>query len=176
MFVRRFVSDGYWVRSRAMHMLLIDLPLWLAFIIALAVCWGMTIFGLPGNWLIVALTGLVLWAVPADSRLAIAPAVWGVLVALAVAGEIAELATGSAAAGVPGGTRRGALGAIGGAFLAPRLARWWACRCPLSVRHLRPFYSARWCADRRHGDGDARRAEPAGELADRAQLRFGDGC
>jgi uncharacterized protein len=97
--------------------LLVDLPLWLAFCAALILCWAMTLFGMPGNWLIVALAAAVAWLAPEESRFAIA---WGnlaVLLALAVAGEVVEFVAGSAAATHAGGSRRGALGALAGAFV-----------------------------------------------------------
>jgi uncharacterized protein YqgC (DUF456 family) len=99
------------------YTLLVDLPLWLGFVVTLIVCWGLTLIGLPGNWLIVAVTAMAVWLTPADSRLAISPAVWIVLLLLATAGEALELAAGSTAANRVGGTRRGAVGAIIGAFL-----------------------------------------------------------
>ena len=100
-----------------MHVLLIDLPLWLALLAALLICWGLTLFGLPGNWLIVILAAAVTLLAPADSRLAMAPASLGVLVLLAVAGEVVEFAAGSVATRRVGGTRRGAVLAIVGAFV-----------------------------------------------------------
>ncbi|HVU85924.1 MAG TPA: DUF456 domain-containing protein [Pirellulales bacterium] len=99
-----------------MHTLLIDLPLSLLYLVALVVCWCTTLFGLPGNWMIVALAAAATWLVPEGLRVQMAPAVLGVLVALALLGEIVEFATGSAAAHRAGGTRRGAVGAIVGAL------------------------------------------------------------
>ncbi len=100
-----------------MHTLLIDLPLSLLYLVALAICWFMTLFGLPGNWLIVALAAVATWLAPEGLRVQTAPMVLGVLAALAAAGELAEFAAGSAAANRAGGTRRGAVGAIAGAML-----------------------------------------------------------
>ena len=111
-FVRSNVSAG----CALLYTLLVDLPLWLGFLTALLLCWGLTLFGLPGNWLIVALAAAVAWLAPGESRLAISPTVVGLLLMLAVAGEIVEFAAGSAAANRVGGTRRGAMGAIAGAF------------------------------------------------------------
>ncbi len=100
-----------------MHTLFIDLPLFLVYTAVLIVCWCLTLFGLPGNWLILVLACAVTWLAPADSRLEAAPLVLGILLALAVLGEIVEFAAGSAAANRAGGSRRGAVGAILGAML-----------------------------------------------------------
>ncbi|HEY1599658.1 MAG TPA: DUF456 family protein [Pirellulales bacterium] len=97
--------------------LLVDLPLWLTFCAALLFCWGLTLFGMPGNWLIVALSAAVAWLAPDDSRFAMGWANLAVLLALALAGEVVEFAAGSAAATRAGGSRRGALGALAGAFV-----------------------------------------------------------
>jgi hypothetical protein len=99
------------------HTLLIDLPLFLIYCVLLVVCWCMTLFGLPGNWLILVLACAVTWLAPAESRLETAPIILGALLALAVGGEAVEFAAGSAAANRAGGTRRGAVGALGGAML-----------------------------------------------------------
>jgi uncharacterized protein YqgC (DUF456 family) len=98
-------------------MLLVDLPLWLAFVAALVLCWGLTLFGLPGNWLIVILAAAVTLVAPEDSRLALAPASVGVLLVLAIAGEVVEFAAGSVSTRRAGGTRRGAALAIVGALV-----------------------------------------------------------
>ena len=102
-----------------MHTLFIDLPLFLVYILVLVVCWCLTLFGLPGNWLILVLVACaVTWIAPAE----LTPArrrrwcsafcwrwpCWR---------EIVEFAAGSAAANRAGGTRRGAVGAILGAML-----------------------------------------------------------
>ena len=100
-----------------MHFLLVDLPLWLAFVVALLACWALTLFALPGNWLIVLVAALVAWLAPEESRLRIAPAVLAMLVVLALVGEAFEFAAGSVATRRAGGTRRGAVAALLGAFI-----------------------------------------------------------
>jgi len=100
-----------------MHLLLVDLPLWLTFVAALAVCWALTLFGLPGNWLIVVCAAAVALLAPSDGRLAIAPVIVGALGLLAAAGEVIEFAAGAVTTRRAGASRRGAVGAILGALV-----------------------------------------------------------
>jgi uncharacterized protein YqgC (DUF456 family) len=108
---------------------------------AFAICLGalvvngvgvvLTLLQLPGNWLIVFTTALVAWwgwdPLP-EARL-VGWAVLGVLLGLALAAELAELALSALGARKAGGSRRGALyavlggiaGAIAGSFLIPIL-------------------------------------------------------
>ena len=90
-------------------------------LIALVAGWGLTLFNLPGNWLMV--TAAVLYAAvgPADSRLAIG---WPVVIAvllLAALGELVEFLAGAALATQAGGSKRSAalalLGSLGGGVL-----------------------------------------------------------
>lgn len=83
--------------------------------------WVFTLFGMPGNWLMVAVTAMYAYFVPADSPVAIG---WKVVVALLILaglGELLELLAGLAGTAKAGGSRRGALlalvGSIGGAVL-----------------------------------------------------------
>jgi len=99
-----------------MHTLFVDLPLGLLYFLTLFACWLMTLFGLPGNWLILALACVVTWLAPAGNRLETGPVILGLLLLLAIAGETVEFVAGSAAAKGAGATRRGTVGALGGAF------------------------------------------------------------
>jgi len=71
-------------------------------------------FALPGNWLMIALTGLFAWWYHEEPPFSI-----GVLIAaavLAIAGEIVEFAAGPGGARKAGASIRGAFGAIVGTF------------------------------------------------------------
>jgi uncharacterized protein len=91
--------------------------LWaILFFLVLWIAWFTNILGLPGNWLMLACS-VVYWLVmPVDSRAAIGTVLLLVLAGLALAGEFAELAAGSAGVSKAGGTRRSALYAIGGSI------------------------------------------------------------
>lgn len=90
-------------------------------ILTLATGWLLTLFGMPGNWLMAVATAAYAYLVPTASRAAIGWKVVAVLFALALLGEILELVAGAAGATKAGGTRRGALlallGSIGGGIL-----------------------------------------------------------
>jgi uncharacterized protein len=71
--------------------------------------------GLPGNWLMVATTTAVaVWQW--GSRM-IGPWALGIVFALAIAGEVVETLSGAVATRKVGGTRKAAVGAIGGGIL-----------------------------------------------------------
>jgi uncharacterized protein YqgC (DUF456 family) len=87
----------------------------LLFILAVLVFWSLNLFGLPGNWLIVAATVLYAWLAPHNGN-----AGWLVVAAvagLALLGEVVEL--GASASGVKkaGGGRRGAVAALFGSVV-----------------------------------------------------------
>ena len=91
------------------------------FVLVLLACWLLTLFGLPGNWLMAALTAVYVWLVPAKLSLAIG---WKSVVALfllALLGEIIELLAGALGVAKAGGSRLGAatavMGSIVGAFV-----------------------------------------------------------
>jgi uncharacterized protein YqgC (DUF456 family) len=76
-----------------------------------------TMFNLPGNWLIVGLTALFAWLVSGPSGLGIGWWGVGVLLALAIVGEIVEFAAGAAGAAKCGGSRRGMVLALAGSLV-----------------------------------------------------------
>ena len=76
-----------------------------------------TMFALPGNWVIVGLTALFAWLVRGPDGLAIGWWGVGVLLGLAIVGEIVEFAAGAAGAAKSGGSRRGMVLALGGSLL-----------------------------------------------------------
>lgn len=92
---------------------------------AVAVCWVLTLMGLPGNWMMVVGAGLYTWLAPATGVTHIAWSTIVVMAVLAGVGELAELAAGVVGARRAGGSRRAAVfaligslvGAVAGAML-----------------------------------------------------------
>jgi uncharacterized protein len=87
--------------------------LWAAlFILTLAAGWLLTLFALPGNWLMVAAAAVYAFFVPGEGRLAVS---WGLVIALvvlAVLGELLELLAGALGAKKGGGSKRAAVLAV----------------------------------------------------------------
>lgn len=87
-------------------------------ILAVLAGWLLTLFNMPGNWVIVLAAVLFAWLVPPDkSRLAIE---WPWLVALgvlALLGELAELAASALGVARVGGSKRGAALAVAGSVV-----------------------------------------------------------
>jgi hypothetical protein len=85
--------------------------LWSGLIPLLNLLWlGLTLLGLPGNWLMLATAGLIAWLTAGPPSYH-----WGTLaagVAIAATGELFELLAGAAGSRRGGGSRRGALGAL----------------------------------------------------------------
>lgn len=90
-------------------------------ITAITAGWFLTLMGLPGNWLMVAATGFYVFLAPTTGITQIGTLTVGVLVALAVGGEIAELAASAYGTKKAGGSRRAAvfslLGSVVGALV-----------------------------------------------------------
>ena len=82
--------------------------------------WCLTVLQLPGNWLIVLLTALAAWLMPEETRFNVSWLTLGIVLGLAVVGEVLELATGAVAAKKQGASRRAVvlslLGGIAGAL------------------------------------------------------------
>lgn len=91
---------------------MIYLELFLLFV-TLVVGWCLTMLSMPGNWLIVAAAALFAWLAPAES-FDISWQIVGVLLVLAVVAELLEFAASALGATKAGGSRRGAVLAIGG--------------------------------------------------------------
>lgn len=94
-------------------------------VIALAVGWGMTLLGLPGNWLMAGATALYAWLAPVVGVTEITWLTVSALAGLAAGGEVAELAAGVWGARRAGGSRRAAvfslIGSLAGAVLGATL-------------------------------------------------------
>lgn len=81
------------------------------------VCWGITLVGMPGNWLMAAAAALYFLVGPTDGRLALGGVTLILLVLLAVLGEVTELLAGSLWVSKAGGSRCGAVLALFGAMI-----------------------------------------------------------
>ncbi len=88
----------------------------LLFILFLTACWLLNVFGLPGNWLVLAAAAVYAWLVPADSSIAFGWKTVAALLVLAAVGEIVEFLAGAAGVSKAGGSRRGAVLAIVGSI------------------------------------------------------------
>jgi uncharacterized protein len=75
-----------------------------------------TVFALPGNWIIVALTALFAWLVHDPSGGGIGLPVVLIVAGLAIMGEVVEFAAGAAGVARSGGSRRGMVLSIAGAM------------------------------------------------------------
>lgn len=86
------------------------------FVLVLMVNAGLTLFGMPGNWISVAAALLYEWLVPAESDLRLG---WGFLAAilvLAAVGEVLEFVAGAMGVTRQGGSRRSAVLAVVGSL------------------------------------------------------------
>lgn len=82
-------------------------------LVTLAAGWCLTMLSMPGNWLIVAAAALFAWLAPPES-FDISWQIVGLLLVLAVVAELLEFAASALGATKAGGSRRGAVLAIGG--------------------------------------------------------------
>lgn len=89
----------------------------LLFAAALALCWGLTALGLPGNWLMVALAALYAWLAPKQPPTSVSWTTVAILLVLAALGEILEFAAGAMGTARAGGSRRGVAMALGGSLI-----------------------------------------------------------
>jgi uncharacterized protein len=88
-------------------------------VLCLLVGWCLTLFSMPGNWVMVAAAALYAWLGPVESQTVMALSWWVVLTLLGLAGlgELAELGAGALGAKKTGGSKRGAVLAIVGSFV-----------------------------------------------------------
>jgi uncharacterized protein YqgC (DUF456 family) len=85
-------------------------------IVVLLGSWVLTVFNLPGNWIMVGASALYALLIAPESRFDVSWTAVAVLCGLAVAGEIVESAAGAVGASRSGGSRRGMLLAIVGSI------------------------------------------------------------
>ncbi|WP_437225605.1 DUF456 domain-containing protein [Planctomicrobium sp. SH661] len=92
--------------------------LW-AFILFLSntLAWGSNFFGLPGNWLLLIFAVIYKFVLPADLHPEVSWTILIVSLVLAILGEVWEFVAGAAGAAKRGGSRRGAIMAIGGSLV-----------------------------------------------------------
>src|SRR5262245_36298956 len=82
---------------------------WLTLLfVGLGLGWLLTLFNLPGNWLMVIAAAGYTWFLPAEARWQLNGKYVVVLVALAVVGEVVETAASAMRVRRLGGSRRGA--------------------------------------------------------------------
>ena len=90
-------------------------------LLTVVVLWALSIIGLPGNWLIVLAAGIYAFLVPDQSQSLVWWLTLGVLLLLAVLGEVVEMLAAAVGVRKHGGSRRSAvlsfLGAITGAII-----------------------------------------------------------
>jgi hypothetical protein len=86
------------------------------FSVVMVLAWALTLFGFPGNWIMVGVAALFAYEFPAETLSGISWPVVGVLVAFALLGELLEFAAGASGM-AKGGSKRGALLAIVGSFV-----------------------------------------------------------
>jgi uncharacterized protein YqgC (DUF456 family) len=89
----------------------------LLLVLALVLCWLLTLLGLPGNWLMAAIAAVYAWLGPAQGHLAIGWKTAVALVVLALLGEVVELLAGAVGVARAGGSKRGAAMALVGSIL-----------------------------------------------------------
>ncbi len=86
------------------------------FILFLTACWLLNVFGMPGNWLVLAAAAVYAWLAPAESPIAFGWKPVVALLVLAALGELVEFLAGAAGVSKAGGSRRGAVLAILGSI------------------------------------------------------------
>ena len=86
-------------------------------VVACGACWLANLFSLPGNWALLILAGLFSWLVPAVGSRGISATTLGILVGLAVLGEVVEFVAGAAGAAKQGASRRAILYSLVGAIV-----------------------------------------------------------
>jgi uncharacterized protein YqgC (DUF456 family) len=85
--------------------------------LTLLVGWVMTLFSLPGNWVMVGAAALYWWLAPDASRAGLEWPWLAGLVVLAGLGELAELGARALGVAQGGGSKRGAALAVGGSVV-----------------------------------------------------------
>jgi uncharacterized protein YqgC (DUF456 family) len=89
----------------------------LLLVVTCAVAWLLSLITLPGNWIIVAAVAIYAWLFPENADRGMAWSTVGVLVLLAILGEVVEFGAGAAGAAKQGASRRGIVLSILGAML-----------------------------------------------------------
>jgi uncharacterized protein YqgC (DUF456 family) len=87
------------------------------FVLAVLVFWSMNLFGLPGNWMIVATTVLYAWLSPVNGSGGLRWPAVALVTGLALLGELVELGASAASVKKVGGGRLGAVLALFGSIV-----------------------------------------------------------
>ena len=125
-------------------------------IVVLLGSWVLTVFNLPGNWIMVGAVALYVLAVVPESRFDVSWTIVSVLAGLAVAGEIIETAAGAVGALRSGGSRRGMLLAIVGSIVGSIAGAMIGLPIPIVgsvVAAILFAASARWSAQSSENNG-----------------------
>lgn len=87
--------------------------LWaLLFVLTLVAGWLLTLFAMPGNWLMVVAAIVYAWLIPPEARTSLSWWYVGALIGLAIVGEILEFLAAALGARQGGGSKRGAFLAV----------------------------------------------------------------
>ena len=89
----------------------------LLLLIGMVCSWALNLVGLPGNWINLAAVAIYAWLMPLEHRADVGWIVVGILLLLAIAGEVIETLASSAGAATAGGSKRGAALAMVGAMI-----------------------------------------------------------
>lgn len=93
-----------------------DLGIAVLLVIGVMICWVLNLIGLPGNWLLVTIAGLYAELGPEEGRLDFDWTPIGLLVVLALIGELIELVAGAWGTRRAGGSKRSAALALVGSL------------------------------------------------------------
>ena len=85
--------------------------------VILIISWSLTLFGIPGNWLVLAATVVYAYLVPPDWRVSVGWLAISVMLCLALLGEAIELLASAVGVRRYGGSRRGAALALVGSMI-----------------------------------------------------------
>lgn len=88
----------------------------IALLVTVFFCWGLTLAGLPGNWLMLITASFYDFIVP-EGRLAMGKYILIAMLVLALVGEALEMLTGALGVARKGGSRRGAVASLIGSML-----------------------------------------------------------
>jgi len=86
-------------------------------VVSLPIGWVLTLFGLPGNWLMVLAAASYSTLVPIESKLSIGWPIVGVLVGLAVLAELLEVLAAALGVAKAGGSKRSTIFALFGSLI-----------------------------------------------------------
>lgn len=99
---------------------------------------GMSLVGLPGNWLMVSAALLQKLLAPEDSRVAMSWYLLGAILVVALLGEVLELVTSAWGVAKVGGSRRAVSAALGGSIVGGLLGLW----IPIPIPFVGPMLGA----------------------------------